>query len=214
MNKITQDVLNRIFPSLSHARWAEVNQNEIAEYALELMGVQPDHPNPFLDPEVVDKWMYFVHKLLKCDYSYGGFLEDRSTLWRGHYHKPGHLIHLGNDINVPEGTIVHMPTFGKLVHSFIDPDQEGGWGGKLIFETVNECPAYLLFGHLRGIPSDIGAMYEPGQPIGMIAGKELSGGWSPHLHLQQMREFIPDVDGYGAMYEGIEKDFVDPLLNL
>ena len=201
------NIIRRLFPGLE-GDWSKLNVDDIAVDACKLLNIGPNDPNPFLDPETVDNWMGFVHKLLRCDYSYGGYLEDRSTLWRGDYQKPGELIHLGVDFNVSEGVVVTMPTWGKLVHSFNDPDQNGGWGGKLIFECKQ---GYLLFGHLKDIPNDIGTKYSPGHKIGVVAEAECNGGWGPHLHLQLMREFNPDVDGYGPYYEGIQKDFFDPL---
>jgi len=201
------NVIRRLLPNLE-GDWAKLNINDIAVDACKLLNVGPNDPNPFLDPETVDNWLEFAHKLLGCDYSYGGYLENRSTLWRGHYHKPGEMIHLGVDLNVPEGEIVAMPTWGKLVYSFNDPDQNSGWGGKLIFECDQ---GYLLFGHLKNIPNDIGTIYSPDQYVGVVAEAKCNGGWVPHLHVQLMKEFNPNVDGYGPLYAGIENDYIDPL---
>lgn len=112
---------------------------------------------------------------------------------------------------MPEGTKVS--TWGILRHSFLDPDQNGGWGGKLIFELTSGFAQgnFMVLGHLKDIPKDIGTKYSPGEIVGVVAGADTNGGWGPHLHFQLCREFVPDVDGYAALYEGIEKDFPDPL---
>lgn len=206
-------LIEKFFPDLWGEEWGYVNVNEIATDLCELLGIKADDPNPFLDSDTVDKWMGFIHKQKEIQYSWGGYLEDRSILWRGHYHKPGEVIHLGIDINVPEGTPVRMPGWGVLKHSFMDPDQNGGWGGKLIFEMTSDVGQgnYMVLGHLREIPKDIGTKYSPGEQVGVVGGAHENGGWGPHLHVQLCREFNPDVDGYGPLYDGIEKDFPDPL---
>jgi murein DD-endopeptidase MepM/ murein hydrolase activator NlpD len=203
-------LIEKFFPDLWEGEWGYINANEIAKDVCDLIGVKDTDPNPFLNSEMVDKWMGFAHKLKEIDYSWGGYLEDRSTLWRGHYHKPGEVIHLGVDINVPEGTPVKMPSWGILRHSFLDPDQNGGWGGKLIFQMTGSG-LYMVLGHLRDIPTDVGSKFSPAEHLGYVAGAHCNGGWGPHLHVQYCREFNPDVDGYGPMYDGIEKDFPDPL---
>lgn len=207
--EITPHLIGRFFPDLQFAEWGYLDFNEIAAELQSLLKLGDNDPNPFLDPDSLDKWFAFVYKLKEIEYSWGGWLEDRSSLWRGHYHKPGECIHLGVDINVPENTPVLMPTWGKLVHSYQDNDQQGGWGGKVIFEVKDQH--YMVLGHLKNIPGDLGTKYSPGEPIGRVAEQALNGGWSPHLHVQVMRNFVPDVDGYGPMYEGIELDFPDPM---
>lgn len=205
-------LIKSLFPQIE-GEWGYVNVAKIAECIVGNMGLQTHDPNPFLDPVIVDRWMEFVHDIKEIDYSWGGYLEDRSVLWRGHYHQPGEVIHLGVDVNVPAGTEVFMPTWGILAHSFQDPDQNGGWGGKIIFQCTTGAfeGLYLIFGHLKDIPHDIGTKYIPGQKIGVIAEAEINGGWAPHLHVQLMREFLPNVDGYAAHYEGIEDDFPNPV---
>lgn len=206
-------LIEKFFPDLWNEEWGYVNVNEIATDLCALLNITEADPNPFLDPEAVDKWMGFVHKQKRITCSWGGYLEDRAILWRGHYHKPGHTVHLGIDINVPEGTEVKMPSWGILRHSFLDPDQNGGWGGKLIFEMTSGIGQgnFMVLGHLRDIPTDVGSKFSPAEHLGYIAGADSNGGWGPHLHVQFCREFKPDVDGYAANYDGIEKDFPDPL---
>lgn len=201
-------LIYRLFPQLINSRWGYLNFNAIAAHLGIALELKADSPNPFLDQATVERWMNFIHKVKEIDFSWGGWLEDRAKLWRGHYQKPDECIHLGIDINVPVDTQVYMPVSGKLVHSFNDPDQEGGWGGKLIFECKD---FYLVLGHLKNIDNDLGAEYHHGDIVGVIAETDKNGGWFPHLHVQVMKNFVPDVDGYSAYYRGIEGDYPNPI---
>ena len=199
-----------LFPELASGRWGVINLNEIAEDLVPLVMPLMDQPkNPFLDPEYCEGWKNFVHKIKGLDYSEGGYLEDRSTVWDGHYHEDGSVWHLGVDFYVPADIPVHLPCAAKLVHVFVDPDQRGGWGGKLIFQR--EDGLYFILGHLHMVTRKIGEDFPKGAVVGMIGPSFCNGGWSPHLHVQCMTKLEPDVDGYGALYDGIEKDFPDPL---
>lgn len=167
--------------------------------------------NPMLDPDFCAKFIESVHSGHGIDCSYGGWLEDRSRLWSGHYMKPGATWHLGIDYNVPAGTEVCMPyDAGELWHSIVDGDQDGGWGGKMIFRVgaVN-----VIFGHLRDIQYKF-REYKRGEVIGRIAETDFNGGWASHLHVQAMRRaeglYPQSVDGYGSLYAGIENDFPRP----
>lgn len=208
MNQIPPVLIFRLFPELINARWGYLNANEMAKDICTALDVDSTKSNLFLDPYLAERWLNFIHKIKEIQYSWGGWLEDRSVLWSGHYQKPGECVHLGIDVNVPVGTPVYMPINGKLVHSFNDPDQNGGWGGKLIFQYKG---GYLVLGHLDEIPNDLDADYEQGKKVGVIAKTERNGGWFPHLHVQTMRKFDPDVDGYSAYYTGIEKAFPNPI---
>ena len=203
-------MIQQLFPDLAYEYddWGHLNVTEVTSELADLIGFRHAEFNPWLDRKFLSKWLRFICNQRGIKYTWGGYLENREELWRGMYMKPGQAIHLGIDVRVPQNTEVVMPTWGVLRHSFQDPDQNGGWGGKLIFEVKDQ---YLVLGHLQGIPDDIGAKYSPGHKIGTIAGPETNGGWGSHLHIQLMREFIPDIDGYGPAYEGMEKDFLDPV---
>lgn len=208
MNQIPPVLIFRLFPELINARWGYLHANNVAKDLCTALDIDPTNFNPFLDPSFFKRWITFVHKIREIEYSWGGWLEDRSTIWSGHYQKPGECVHLGIDVNVPAGTPVYMPTKGRLVYSFKDPDQNGGWGGKLIFKCKG---GFLILGHLDDIPSDLDIMYDEGKRVGVIAEQDCNGGWFPHLHVQTMRKFDPDVDGYSAYYTGIEKAFPNPV---
>lgn len=198
-----ENLVKSLFPRLK-GKWAELNFNKWARI------VKKELPyNPFLDPVLCGKWVKLLHETIKIKYSWGGYMEDRSDLWEGHYHTPGSMIHLGVDFNVPENTLVCLPKTGKLIHSELDEDQNGGWGGKIIFEIDG---LYFIFGHLKHIAHEIGRTYKEGYDIGHIAGIKSNGGWYPHLHIQCMRQFNAGIDGYGRAYSGLEYDFPNPIV--
>lgn len=198
-----------LFPELEDS-WKYLNLGELAKEVV-------SDNNPLLNPENCAIWVEEVHVKNNTKYSYGGYLEDRSILWKGHYHKPGHAIHLGIDYNVPAGTLVHMPCDGLLIYSNLDEDQNGGWGGKLIFDTEDKNCPFLILGHLSDIPT-IGKIFKKGDVVGKIANYPYNGNWFPHLHVQTASCFkingvdVTSVDGYSNLYEGIEKDFPNPEL--
>jgi murein DD-endopeptidase MepM/ murein hydrolase activator NlpD len=204
-----------LFPQLKDAAWGRIDINALAEEVVQLLpdslDCSPEGANPFLNPVLCEKWLNLVHKIKEVDYSWGGYLEDRSQVWSGHYHKRGEVIHLGVDFYVPVGVEVYMPIDGDLCWSQQDPDQNGGWGGKLIFRTQ---AGYLVFGHLKEISDSFPRFVKKGEVIGKIAEADKNGGWSPHLHVQLMKEFKPEVDGYGPKYDGMELDFLNPISTL
>ena len=220
MVDVRPGLCNALFPQLSHERWGELNINDLAgrvskliypliesaAMPLDFSGKGSD--NPFLNPTICEEWTNFIHHVKGVDYSWGGYMEDRSVVWAGHYHKPGEVIHLGVDFYVPARTWVHMPCPGKLVHKFYDPDQDGGWGGQLVYETEM---GFLIFGHLKNLMGEVGDLAETDKIVGVVAEAECNGNWSPHLHVQLMAKFDPKVDGYSKKYDGMELDFPNPL---
>lgn len=198
-----------IFPSLT-GKW--LSHVQLAKYA-DLLAEDfddetPDYP--FLNPEIMGDWIKLLHKTLGYDYSWGGYLEDRRYLLDGTYLPADGRIHLGVDYWVPEETPVYLPTKAKLVRSMYDNDLNGGWGGQAIFE-INGM--YVIFGHLKNLITNIIQEYAQGTLVGIVAPiGEFSGGWYPHLHLQCMKDFNPNVDGYAANHVGmIQRWFPDPV---
>lgn len=183
------------------------------------------HCNPLLNPQYCTKFVNLLHKELKIDYSYGGYLENRACLWQDHYHKPDCFYHLGIDYNVPVGTKVYLPADGTLINLFHDNDHYGGWGGVLIFNIKN---MFVVFAHLN-IKSPISdypiskpmwssKKYKKGKLLGIVADYPDNGNWYPHLHIQCISEQkfysfknIKDLDGYSHFYNGIREDYPDPL---
>ena len=149
-----------------------------------------------------------LHNMLGVDYSWGGYLENRESMLSYTYLPSGGRYHLGIDYWVSEGVAVHLPKEGKLIYSGSNGDQDGGWGGKVIFK-INEL--YYIFGHLKNIVVEIGRVYSQGEVLGYIAEREYNGGWYPHLHVQCMRNLDVDVDGYSSWRDNLGSDFPNPM---
>ena len=118
-----------MFPSLN-GMWGEISLDECSKL------FSSSEEIPLLDVNSQISFVNDMHKWIGTDYSHGGYLENRSSLWRGMYmmkEMPPKPIHLGIDYNVPARTPVHMPYSGQCVSYVIDKDQDGGWGGTDIF---------------------------------------------------------------------------------
>lgn len=199
--KETATLQHLLFPQLEGDTWAEVNLNALA--------LEHDHSEERLSAEEDSHWVNLLHETLEVDHSWGGWMEHRDHLLRHHYMKDvgtDHFWHLGIDYNVPAGTKVHMPLAGELVYSCQETDQDGGWGGKLIFQYED---GYFILGHLDQIVSEK-RVYQKGEIVGVVGVSEVNGNWFPHLHIQCMRKLDVKVDGYSHRYEGIEADFPNP----
>ena len=186
--------------------WCYFALNDEAKIFVETFEV-----NPLVDPCIQERLVQAIQRKRGVKYSWGGYLENRSDFMVGQYMKPSEAVHRGVDYNVPVNTKVPVP--GKLVQSYQDFDQDGGWGGKLVFQHM-QYPLYFILGHLKDIVTDLDRVYMPGEIVGRIAGSDSNGNWYPHLHVQCMTKEFPkldmDVDGYGSMYKGIDKDFPNP----
>lgn len=188
----------------------------------------PPKRSIFLKPhvcqtELIDR----AHKELGLDYSWGGWLEDRSVVWRGSYLQAGNkYIHLGYDFNAPAGTSVAVDKHCKVVHIDSDTPEEHGWGTRVIVRLLDE-PMYLIYAHVDLlIPTDklLGTKLKPNDVFATIAPPERNGGWYPHVHVQAMTqeayEFFKanpaSLDGYGKVGEEAQlaRLYPDPMCYL
>ena len=187
---------HKLFPDMP-ANWEKINLNHEANLCFRYA----DFPNPLLDVNYFRNWLEHIHDRRNTLYSYGGYGEDRSLLWRGHYMHPDAMIHLGVDYNVESNTLVHMPCDGKVIKSWVDTDQYGGWGGQVICSLTN-YDFFLVFGHLHpwDLPN-VKKKVKAGDVIGVVAPHVNNGGWYPHLHLQCISKNISldSFDGYGSL---------------
>jgi murein DD-endopeptidase MepM/ murein hydrolase activator NlpD len=207
-----------IFPALAARRWARADLDALACADFPAT----DGPNPLNDPGFCDRWIGGVAVRLGADHCWGGWLEDRAHLWRGHYLPEGCTIHLGIDLNVPAGTTVLAPVSGEVMHAVRCRALGGGWGGWFVLRA--DAPVggaeYVLLGHLahKGLPPP-GARITGGTAVGVIGTPQENGGWYPHLHLQALSgaaweavEHAPDalLDGYGYPDPALSRLFPDP----
>ncbi len=199
---------NLLFPWLRNGKWARANVAELYER----LPVDSLDKSPAIDPEWCRGMMESLHAELGVDFTFGGYMEDRSKLWKGHYHKPDQMMHLGIDYNVPADVPVYTPVGGRVVLLEEDPDQGGGWGSRLILK-VNEN-LFVIFAHLYQVHGLLGRNIGKGEPIGLVAPSDKNGGWYPHLHVQCMRKYDRAADGYGANSPQTVHDFPDPEIAL
>lgn len=207
-----------IFPALAEQSWARADFDALARNDFPAM----DDPNPLNDPAFCDRWMAQVAARLGVDHCWGGWLENRAHLWRGHYLPEGCAIHLGIDLNVPAGTTVLAPVSGEVMHAVPCRALGGGWGGWFVLRAdVPEGGAdYVLLGHLAhaGLPPP-GSRIAGGTAVGVIGTPLENGGWYPHLHLQALSgdaweavQHAPDalLDGYGYPDAALRRLFPNP----
>lgn len=187
-------------------RWAEW---DLAGQAAALVG-EAAH-SPFLDPAWCERTIAAAARTRGADGYAGGYLEDRRVLWRGSYLDPERAVHLGVDVGARVGTPVCTPVSGRLRSCWQDPDQAGGWGGRVIVEVADG--SLLVLAHLdlqAGL--DLGGQMPAGTSVGRVAPSERNGGWFPHLHVQRVRHsgLLATLDGYGPAHGQNQVDYPDP----
>ncbi len=177
----------------------------------------------FLNPERKERLSENAKRILSADVLYGGWMEDRSFLWRGSYMEPSKFRHLGTDFVAPAGTRVCIDESAILVQVYDDTPEIEGWGTRLLFKLWDYPDIHLVFGHLapmNRVEWRLGTTYDPGATIGHLGTPEQNGGWSSHLHVQailgDVQEYLNNpasLDGYGELsdLEGLAKRFPDPL---
>lgn len=211
-----------IFPTLKGKVTGYVNLNEYAAGWLKRNNHKPRlKKSPLLDPEICQAMVEECHMQLGVDYSYGGWLEDRSVLWKGSYLEEGNkYIHLGLDINAPVRTAVALDMPGQIV--LIDNDHPfvGGWGNRVIIK-LHSVPIVLIYAHLANIRYNVGQFLNSGEIFAEIGPSSSNGKWYTHVHVQAMtmaayNDFLRkplDLDGYGK--EGdiskLARLFPDPM---
>jgi murein DD-endopeptidase MepM/ murein hydrolase activator NlpD len=209
-----------IFPEFKNKKFGYVNLNSEAQT---WAATQPVGTN-ILDPEICDRMVSDIHNKYNIDFSYGGWMEDRSFLWKGSYlEEEGTSIHLGIDINVPAYTQVAASFDATVVRIDDDYPEEGGWGPRVVLKYESEN-VYMIYAHLdRNITCKIGDKIKKGDVFAKVGKAPYNGNWFPHLHAQVISDEYynrlekengwGDLDGYGFENEIKEnsKHFPDPL---
>lgn len=203
------------------ARACEVNLDAAAVVWNAMRG--SDGENLLLQPEHTQQMLEALHSRLGVQWSYGSYLENRSTLLRGSYlDGTGGHIHLGIDVNVPAGTPVGAPCDASVVNVFDDRDERQGWGARMILRPVDEAAPYIILGHLAPFSLKVGDSVSAGQILTHVAAPPFNGYWFPHLHVQllsrgavarQERDDYASLDGYGHArdLESLRRDYPDPM---
>jgi hypothetical protein len=163
--------------------------------------------NTLLDPAICQRMVDRAHAEAGCSWSFGGYLENRSHLWRSSYMEDtGGFIHLGVDCNVAAGNRVAAPYDCTVLHIFDDGETPQGWGPRLTVAPADPSLPYLILAHLEPLTLGLGQSISKGEVLSRVAEPPFNGRWFPHLHLQQVRrawfdslsaDEINNLDGYG-----------------
>jgi hypothetical protein len=207
-----------IIPDLQSLRWSELSLADhaynhlLAEWVIDT-GWRFLKDNPLIVFEYCEAFVQRIHTLLQNDYSFGGWWEDRSILWKGSYlDKTENYIHLWIDINTPAPMTVVSPFHWKVILSDDDAPLHHGWWNFYILESDIPNKNYLLLAHLWDTRTKkVWDKVTKWEIIWNIWKKEHNGGWFEHLHVQAIQKTlidtllqtgkIDDLDGYGNIHD-------------
>jgi murein DD-endopeptidase MepM/ murein hydrolase activator NlpD len=212
-----------LFFELAQKEFGYLNLNTAAKRWFFRNGISTTEANPLLDPIVCNQMVEELHEELGLSYSFGGWLEDRSALWRGSYldQKEAYL-HLGVDFNVPAGTMVAAEQEAEVLRIDCDVPEEGGWGTRVILKP-KEGTEVLLYAHLDAdVSCHVGDRLKVGDEFAKVGTAPFNGGWFSHLHVQcvdetffqeSLKNNLKDLDGYGSINDlpKVSRLFKDPL---
>lgn len=208
-----------IFPEVAPGKWLEVNLNN------EFVKLLSTGENPMISKNFQERWIGELASKLGCDYTYGGFLEDRSQILES-FEKTGYMRHLGIDLNnLPPHTPITVPVEVQVFDIFNDPTKHNGWGTRLILKLAQPYNGadYLLYGHLAVWPElKVGQQVKAGEIVGYLGDPEENGGWFSHLHVQLLKQKfvdlyaanIPAIDGYSLNPDDGLSELVSDPTNL
>jgi 4-aminobutyrate aminotransferase-like enzyme/Ser/Thr protein kinase RdoA (MazF antagonist) len=112
-------------------------------------------------------------------------------------------VHLGLDLFMEAGSPVYAPLDGE-VHAADEHRIRLDYGGVIVLRhrTDDGTDFFTLYGHLeRASFADlrVGQRVARGQQIARLGAPEHNGGWTPHLHLQIICDFL----GLGSDFPGV-----------
>jgi hypothetical protein len=187
--------------------------------------------NPYLDPKKCAQMVSDFHQELGIKWSFGGYLEDRSILWRDSYlETTKKFLHLGIDVNLPAGTPVASAIPLEVIITDDDHDLDGGWGPRIIAIPQNDPSRLVIFAHLADISVRPGDRISSDVPFAVVGAAPLNGNWYPHYHIQQLNtaripnlifdnaqkkiiQGLAEIDGYGRQedYHLLSQQYEDPI---
>ncbi len=197
-----------LFPTMVNKKRGYVNLNIEAQEWVKSKRYSLNS-NPLLDPVICQTMVNDVHNKYGLDYSYGGWMEDRSFLWRGSYLESRQIfIHLGIDCNVPAGTLIACPERCDVLKIDSDYPEQGGWGNRVIVQLLTK-PICLIFAHLsNAITCKVGDTLKAREVFGTVGSPPFNGNWFAHLHMQcitlkyfrelSKKNIWKELDGYGG----------------
>jgi len=202
-----------IFPNLKNKSFGYVNLNlEAQEWSAEKGINITKENNLLLDPKICEEFVNDVHKKYSLDFSYGGWMEDRSFIWQGGYLEQDKIfVHLGIDLNVPANSEVATDFRAEVLKIDNDYPLDGGWGPHVILKNLekNVC---ILYAHLdKNILCKVGEILEKNIIFAKVGSAPFNGNWFPHLHVQVISlDYYSELennndwekfDGYGTKGE-------------
>jgi murein DD-endopeptidase MepM/ murein hydrolase activator NlpD len=211
-----------IFPTLKGQPHAEVNLNDLAKKWLAENYPAAPASNPLIDPKVCQQMVDEFHAARGLAFSYGGYLEDRSTVWADSYLTPKNaFLHLAVDFNAPIGTEVAVDQAAEVVFTADDSPLIGGWGSHVMFK-LQDNPMYMLYAHLDSkITCSRGDKLAAGSVFATVGAPAVNGHWYSHVHVQALtsetfaryEHDIDALDGYAsiAQKDSLRAQFPDPL---
>lgn len=144
----------------------------------------------------------------------GGYGEERN-LYNSSEHfnqsnEEPRTIHLGIDLWTKAGTPVFAPLDGKI-HSQQYNGNHLDYGATIITEHfIEDEKFYILFGHLSLASLQIrkvGEKFKLSEHLADLGIPSENGGWSPHLHLQIIKEIGEWVGDYPGVAKKSEAEF-------
>jgi len=212
-HRIFHDIVRyMIFPTLKGQPHGEVNYNDLANEWFKAHPQASDAPNPFVDPKAQQELIDAYHRAAGIAFSHGGWLEDRSVIWKGTYLDQNQAyIHLGNDVNAPAGTPIASDNEAEVAFIGDDHPLVGGWGPHIILKLKNES-LFVIYGHLDpDISCKVGDSIKNNDVFAKVGPTSHNGNWLPHVHVQSLTPEAYDmfltpesIDGY-ARADEIEK---------
>lgn len=202
-----EEKLKKLFPTFAREKFAPVNlDSEARLWAAENTALfAKDGENPLRLTENNTRLVDWVHKKYDVRASFGGYLEDRSFLWKDTYlSASGSFIHAGVDINLPAGTPIRLPFDGTILRTDDDTPELWGWGPRVFVlprhqEILNPRESFvLILAHLSTPRVRPGEIARAGTHLADVGTPPDNGGWFPHIHLQALRrDFFDELNSSG-----------------
>lgn len=121
-------------------------------------------------------------------WGFGDYLENRATLLRDYPQMVAdkRFFHLGIDLIVPGGTVLHAPLASTVAEAGHEPGA-GNYGGFVLLAHAGASyeTFYSLYGHLeKATLPEPGRRLRAGEAFAATGDFDENGGWFHHTHLQ------------------------------
>lgn len=142
----------------------------------------------------------------------GRYNERRSNMYETSLFGNERNVHVGIDIWGPAGESVYSFFKGEVAY-MQNNSRPGDYGPTLVVHyELNNSSLFALYGHLslRSLEMvSVGQKVHKGQKIAELGGREVNGGWAPHLHFQLSNEDPDEADMPGVVEEKNRADALE-----